>query len=966
MDAAGEADGAEFAEVVAAAGGAGLEVDAGDRVVAAAVAGRAGERRVLAVDGEGGGDADLRDGVAVAVVGADVAEGVEAAGVRGGRDVDRVAAVVGAGKADDGPLDAVAGGEDAVVVRVVVDAAGERAGQQFAEAVVRAVVALVDVDGGDLVVAGDAVGERPVAVLSVEVAGGVRKLRDRVAGGVGGAERREAEQAAAGGGCCDVDDAPAVVGAGEADLHAVDAGLRGVLEAVVVRVVVDDAGEAGVEDLPEVVAGAVRLGAGGERDGVKLVVRGCVAAGGAELLVAVEVAGRLRGAGGVLDDAVGAGAEVVEQVRAGGGVAGGVEDDVVAEVVDADQPYGDAAEARLAGVFDAVVVRVVPDEAGQGVAADADGVRVRVAAVAVGVGGVPLARVRPVEGAGVGDGGGVGVRGARRDRVREVDGEAERDARPGGDVAAGVGQLPGAGAEGGREVRGVVRRRGPEAHAGQVVDGGVEDVPDADVVGVAEAVGVADREVHGDGVAGVREVHVDGGAELLGDDQRRLHDVHVHAVAVQRGLPVAGDVDAGDVGERRLVAGVAGVGGDVRDDRVDHDYELVVGRVVVHRDGDLPPVERHVVAGQEGAAGAGAAGDRGRGVCEGAVEVLREQALRRGRGGEDLIAVVTQPVRQTVHHGQVGRDALGEVDAEGVAEPLADGDVGAGGLRAVGPVQELGEDGRLDREGGGGGVLVVVERAALPVGAGAFDAGRVVAAAGGGDVAVEARPLGGRVGGQRLVRLHCAGDRAGDLEGDDPRVAGAVDLRGEQVEVHGRPLAERPAGRVAADEFEVRGRHGPGRRGVADGEADADHRGRPAGGDQRQRVLEVHVEGVHAAGVGERGREADGVPAVAGGAVVEGGVPVGVQRDGLLDRQGRLDDGHGGGIRVRPVRPGERRAVVQRRAVLRVGVVGDDHAVADGDRLVVRVVGLRVGDGPKRPRDGATGVGDRRRERTGV
>ena len=148
VDDAREAAGLQFAEVVAAPGGAGLEVDAGDDVVAGAVAvGAAGEGRVLAVGGVRRRDADLRDGVAGRVGGAEVVEGVEAGGVRGGGAVDGVAEVVGAGEADDGPFDAGAGGEDAVVVRVVMHPPGERAGAEFAELVVVAVRAAGQDDG---------------------------------------------------------------------------------------------------------------------------------------------------------------------------------------------------------------------------------------------------------------------------------------------------------------------------------------------------------------------------------------------------------------------------------------------------------------------------------------------------------------------------------------------------------------------------------------------------------------------------------------------------------------------------------------------------------------------------------------------------------------------------------------------------------------------------------------------------
>src|SRR5262249_9178577 len=144
------------------------------------------------------------------------------------------------------------------------------------------------------------------------------------------------------------------VRAGERDRHTRDAGLAGILDAVLVEVVVDVAGQTRRGQFAEVVVDA--LGARLQREVRELVVaRG--AALGADRVLAVEVILRLR-----FGQGVGAGLQVVELVETAG-IGGGDDVDAAAVRGSRQRDLG-ALDAGLTGVLDAVVVGIDIDEAG--------------------------------------------------------------------------------------------------------------------------------------------------------------------------------------------------------------------------------------------------------------------------------------------------------------------------------------------------------------------------------------------------------------------------------------------------------------------------------------------------------------------------------------------------------------------------------------------------------------------------
>ena len=223
--------------------------------------------------------------------------------------------------------------EDAVVVGIDVDRTGEAGRDQLGEGVAGGHLSRGERDRIDHVRADDTAG-RPGSVDTVVVS-----RRTALGHGVGaGAQPGEAVSAREIGGRGEVHGVAEVVGAGERDGDACDAGLGCVTHTVVVVIDEHGAGDAGRGQFAEGVAGAGV--ARDDRDGGDDVVAGGTAESACGV-DAVEVCGGMR-----LGDLVGAGAPGREAVGACG-VGDRRHGDRVAAVVGAGEGDGDACDAGL-------------------------------------------------------------------------------------------------------------------------------------------------------------------------------------------------------------------------------------------------------------------------------------------------------------------------------------------------------------------------------------------------------------------------------------------------------------------------------------------------------------------------------------------------------------------------------------------------------------------------------------------
>ena len=242
---------------------------------------------------------------------------------------------------------------DAVVVVVAVDIAADRRRQHFTEVVGGAVLARRHHDAADDLVDRRVATGRAGGVLAVELA---RRL-GRLGHGVGArAQAREAVGAVGVGVDGGRHRLAQVIGARQSHRHAGQAHFTGLLDAVVVVVAVHIAGDRCRQDLAEVVVVADQ--ALGQHDAGDGLVAGHAVARGAGGVLAVQLAGRLRGLG----HRVGARAQAREGIAA---VSIGVDRDVdrLAQVIGALQPHRHAAQAHFARLLDAVVVVVAVDVA---------------------------------------------------------------------------------------------------------------------------------------------------------------------------------------------------------------------------------------------------------------------------------------------------------------------------------------------------------------------------------------------------------------------------------------------------------------------------------------------------------------------------------------------------------------------------------------------------------------------------